>query len=292
MRNTRALIMIGIALVLGLGAVVVAARWLSSQATVMTTKVVVAARDLDIAIALGEDTMRVVDWPTASVPKGTANNASPLIGRVTRVGLAKGEPVLEEKLAPIGSKAGLAALIDKGKRALTVKVNEVIGVAGFALPGNYVDILVNVDDGRGRDKSVSKIVLEHIMVLAVAQEASRDETKPKVVSAVTLEVTPEQAEVLDLARSVGTLSLVLRNQVDDTPVTTAGARTNDLLAAAPSAALVQAAPPPSTTNVSTTTAKPKRVVAKKKAPPPPAPVAAESQRVEVIKGVARGNAEY
>ena len=117
---------------------------------------------------------------------------------------------------------------------MTVRVNDVIGVAGFALPGNYVDIMVNTsEEGAGsaqnKDKSVSKIVLEHILVLAVAQEAGRDETKPKVVSAVTLEVTPEQAELLDLARSVGTLSLVLRNQVDPQAVATLGATKDKLL---------------------------------------------------------------
>lgn len=289
MRNTRALAMIGIALVVGLVAMVAAARWLSGQASVMTTKVVVASRDLDIAVALGEDAMQAVEWPTASKPKGAMTDSKTLLGRVTRVGLAKGEPILEEKLAPQGSKAGLAALIDKGKRALTVKVNEVIGVAGFALPGNYVDILVNVDEGRGRDKSVSKIVLERIMVLAVAQEASRDETKPKVVSAVTLEVTPEQAEVLDLARSIGTLSLVLRNQVDETPVITAGARHADLLHTVPAAQVAEA--PKAAEPPKPAPAPVKRVVAKRKPIAPP-PVVADSQRVEVIKGVARGNADY
>src|SRR5690349_19386522 len=101
---------------------------------------------------------------------------------------------------------------------MTVRVNDVVGVAGFALPGTYVDVMVNTQDERGqrgdRDHSISKIVLERILVLAVAQEADRDSTKPKVVNAVTLEVTPKDAEILDLARSVGTLSLVLRNQTD------------------------------------------------------------------------------
>jgi len=107
-------------------------------------------------------------------------------------------------------------------------------VAGFALPGNYVDILVNTQDelaknASGRDPSISKIVLERILVLAIAQESSRDDTKPKVVNAVTLELTPDQAEKLDLARSVGTLSLVLRNQIEDKPVNTEGATKTSLL---------------------------------------------------------------
>jgi len=119
-----------------------------------------------------------------------------------------------------------------------VRVNDVVGVAGFALPGNFVDILVNTQaegDGQNKDGAISKIVLERILVLAVAQEVSRDDTKPRVVNAVTLEVTPEQAERLDLARSVGTLSLVLRNQVDPRPGVTAGATKHVLLARAEAA---------------------------------------------------------
>jgi pilus assembly protein CpaB len=126
----------------------------------------------------------------------------------------------------------------------------VIGVAGFALPGNYVDILVNTEkdnkDGavQGRDQNISKIVLEKILVLAVAQEAGRDETKPKVVDAVTLEVTPEQAEKIDLARSIGSLSLVLRNQVDPQDATTAGATKASLLKIPVAAPPTPAAPAP------------------------------------------------
>ena len=132
--------------------------------------------------------------------------------------LQRGEPLIESRLAPIGTKGGLSAVVPEGKRAITVRVNDVIGVAGFALPGNFVDVMVNTQEDGGRrgdrDRSISKIVLERILVLAVAQEADRDSTKPKVVNAVTLEVSPTQAEMLDLARSVGTLSLVLRNQTD------------------------------------------------------------------------------
>ena len=132
-----------------------------------------------------------------------------------------------------------------------MRVNDVIGVAGFALPGNYVDIIVHTErdpvaggqSARGA-LHVSKIVLERILVLAVAQEVARDETKPKVVNAVTLEVTPEQAENLDLARGVGTLSMALRNQVDLTLPATAGATKLTLLDDKPAPAVVIAAAPP------------------------------------------------
>ncbi len=124
-------------------------------------------------------------------------------------------------------------MIGEGNRAITVRVNDVVGVAGFALPGNYVDVIVNTQEPGKSDaqQSISKIVLEKILVLAVAQQVNRDDTAPKVVNAVTLEVTPDQAEKLDLARSVGTLSLVLRNQVDADTLATAGATKLTLLGA-------------------------------------------------------------
>src|SRR5512137_696251 len=243
MRSTRAFVMIGIAFLIAAAAVVLASQWVSRQAALATKQVAVAAVDIEIGSRLTGQMMRAAPWPSGSIPEGAAEDTSALVDRVARTTILRGEPILEGKLAPVGTTGGLSAIVTEGKRAMTVRVNDVIGVAGFALPGNYVDILVNTsDEGAGsaqnKDKSVSKIVLEHILVLAVAQEASRDETKPKVVNAVTLEVSPEQAEMLDLARSVGTLSLVLRNQVDPQAVATLGATKDKLLGQR------KAAPPP------------------------------------------------
>jgi pilus assembly protein CpaB len=230
--------MIGIAFLIAAAAVIVASQWVNRQAAMATRHVSVAAVDIEIGSRLTREMMRTAQWPTGSVPEGAVEDGGLLVDRVAKTTIMKGEPILEAKLAPIGTSGGLSAIVAEGKRAMTVRVNDVIGVAGFALPGNYVDIMVNTfEDGAGasqnKDLSVSKIVLEHILVLAVAQEAGRDETKPKVVNAVTLEVTPQEAELLDLARSVGTLSLVLRNQVDPAPAQTAGATKNKLLALAP-----------------------------------------------------------
>lgn len=226
--------MIVVSVGIGLGAVVLASRWISQQAaTVASSKVVVAAIDIDLGTPLTPQMLKLADWPKGSVPAGATEDMKTLDTRVVKTSLLRGEPVLESKLAPLGATGGLSAVIGQGNRAMTVRVNDVVGVAGFALPGNYVDIVVNTEDetvkAENVNKSISKIVLEHIMVLAVAQEQNRDETKPKVVNAVTLEVTPDQAEKLDLARSVGTLSLVLRNQIDQTVVTTEGSTKKDLL---------------------------------------------------------------
>lgn len=233
MKKTRIFTMLGIAVMAGLLAVVLASRWLNQQSTAGISKVAVAAADISLGQRLTPELIQLVDWPSGSTPHGAFTDISKLDGRVLKTSVLRGEPVLEAKLSPQGTQGGLSAVIGDGKRAITVRVNDVIGVAGFALPGNYVDIIVNTQrdtgDQNARDKNISKIVLERILVLAVAQEVSRDETKPRVVNAVTLEVSPDQAEKIDLARSVGTLSLVLRNQVDPQPVTTAGATKSTLL---------------------------------------------------------------
>ena len=234
MRNARALTMMAFAVILAFVAVIVAARWINAQASGNTNKVAVALIDISLGARIAPEMVRMVDWPSSALPPGAINDPKLLDARVTRTSIQHGEPIMESKLAPPGTQGGLSAVVGEGKRAMTVRVNDVVGVAGFALPGNYVDILVNTQDelaknASGRDPSISKIVLERILVLAIAQESSRDDTKPKVVNAVTLELTPDQAEKLDLARSVGTLSLVLRNQIEDKPVNTEGATKTSLL---------------------------------------------------------------
>jgi pilus assembly protein CpaB len=251
MKNKRAVIMMALAVVLGLLAVALAERWLLSAQVPAAGRIVVAKSDIDIGQRLTPALFIVVDWHTASVPKGAFTDPQPLNGR-GQLGFA--DRFAREQAAaqdPAGTLGGLSALITEGKRAITVRVNDVIGVAGFALPGNYVDIIVSTETSpdpnapQARAHSISKIVLERILVLAVAQEVGRDETKPKVVNAVTLEVTPEQAEKLDLARSVGTLSLALRNQIDPAATATTGATKENLLPAPPAAPVVlRAVAPP------------------------------------------------
>lgn len=284
MRNSRALLMIGISAVLGLAAMIFAAQWLGQKAALATKKVVVAAKDIQPGSPISEDMIKTVDWPSGSLPEGAISETKQLEARVVRTTLQRGEPILESKLAPLGTKGGLSSIISNGKRAITVKVNEVIGVAGFALPGNNVDVMVNTKDDA--EKPVSKIVLEQVLVLAVAQEASRDETKPKVVSAVTLELTPDQAERLDLARSVGSLSLVLRNQLDKDPTSTAGVRKQDLLRVA-----ATPADKPVVRKAAVKTGSGPRT---KAAPPAPKvqPAAPEKVKVEVIKGMHKSSVEY
>lgn len=279
MKNKRAIWMMMTAVILGVLAVALASQWLLHGPAVR--HIVVAAADVNLGQRLTPDMLRLAEWPSDNVPKGAFQDPAKLAGRVVKTTLLRGEPLSDAKLAPVGTLGGLSALISEGRRAITVRVNDVVGVAGFALPGNYVDVIVHTQterpDGNGgssRGKDISKIVLERILVLAVAQEVSRDETKPRVVNAVTLEVTPAQAEEIDLARSVGTLSLVLRNQVDPAPAGTDGATKHTLLAEADP---VPAAPPPPPP--------PPRPAEPKPAPARPAVAEAPRNCIGVINGV-------
>ena len=227
MRNIRPIAMIALSALLGLVAVALAANWLKNQEAAGTLQVLVASRDLPMGTRLQADMLETVRWPKSAPITSPLTAIEQANERVINVQILRGEPVLKNKLAAVGEIGGLSSVLREGRRAVTVKVNEVMGVAGFALPGNYVDLMVNTPDGQ--DRPVSKIVIERIKVLAVAQDVVSNENKPRVVNAVTLEVTPWQAEKIDLARSVGTLSLVLRNQVDTTSVVSEGARKSDLL---------------------------------------------------------------
>jgi pilus assembly protein CpaB len=234
MKNKRAIVVMAVAIVFGLAAVMLASRLLR-QSAAPADRIVVAASDVNLGQRITPDMLKLAEWPVGNKPQGTAGDPATIVGRVLKSSIQVGDPVTEAKLAPVGASGGLSALITEGKRAITVRVNDVIGVAGFALPGNYVDVIVSTQkesvsgDRSGQPQSIAKIVLERILVLAVAQEVSRDDTKPRVVNAVTLEVTPAQAENLDLARSVGTLSLALRNQVDPLDAKTDGATKRTLL---------------------------------------------------------------
>lgn len=278
MRNLRPFGVLMIALILGLAAAGYAAKWLQQQNEGSTLQVLVAARDLQMGTRLMPDMMTTLAWPKAASLKDPLMRMDQAVGRVIRIPVLRGEPFLMNKLAPIGDKGGLSSVLSEGQRAVTVKVNEIVGVAGFALPGNYVDVMVNTPDQL--NQPVSKIVLERIQVLAVAQDVASTENKPRVVNAVTLQVTPIQAEQIDLARSIGTLSLVLRSQSDQSSVSTQGARKIDLLQGTALAQVpVKAVAAPrvaSNTKISKTTHPPQAA---------PSPNEAEPPRLEVIRGL-------
>ena len=281
--RSRGMLMLFIAAIAGLAAVFLAARWMHNQGG-EKGRIAVANADIELGGRISPEMIRMADWPDGSVPAGAFAEAAKLEGRVVLVSIQRGEPLTEARLAPIGTKGGLSAVVPEGKRAMTVRVNDVVGVAGFALPGTYVDVMVNTQDERGqrgdRDHSISKIVLERILVLAVAQEADRDSTKPKVVNAVTLELTPKDAEMLDLARSVGTLSLVLRNQTDPKATAQGGGATKAELLG-----LSRAEPATASASAPAAVPAPRRAVSRPVTVVAAAP--ARSNCVEVIRGVSK-----
>jgi pilus assembly protein CpaB len=210
--------------------------------------VVVASRPIGFGEELTPDLLRVQAWPNDAKPQGSFET----VGQVTaqrRVALgpiAANEPILTARVSGPGGRATLSGVIRVGMRATTIRVNDVFGVAGFVLPGDFVDVLITRDDG-GRTTQESKrtdVLLRSIRVLAVDQLANQNKNDPVVAKAATIEVTPEQAQKLALAAEVGTLSLALRGTVDPlstgqdpapTTVRTADLKLDGLKAPAPAA---------------------------------------------------------
>lgn len=182
-----------------------------------TTKVLVAAADLKTGMRLDKLTVKQVDWPVDNLPEGTYSEVDELLGEVPPVVLKKinkNEVFLPYKLSPQGARGGLPARISEDRRAITIKVDEISGVAGFVLPGTFVDVLLTSKIGQRDKQLASRTLLQNVLVLGVDQLSSEDEDKPTVVNAVTMEVTPRDGKKLALAQEVGELTLLLRNEID------------------------------------------------------------------------------
>ncbi|WP_221794230.1 Flp pilus assembly protein CpaB [Aquisediminimonas sediminicola] len=214
------------ALLIGLVAAFLVFRVIIPDTEAARKRIVVASGEILAGTAIKASELSTVEWAAEEMPKGAFEKIELVTGRIARTNVYAGEPVLDTHLAQVSAMAGMTAMIAEGKRAISIGADEVIGVAGFAMPGSYVDVLVSAKDSAGFP--FSKVVLERIKILAVEQETKSKPDAPKVVNAVTLEMTPTEAERLDLARSVGTLSLVLRNEFDRSPAKAPGARLNDL----------------------------------------------------------------
>jgi pilus assembly protein CpaB len=189
---------------------------ISTQAKQSTARVVVAARDLAVGTLLKPEDLRVVDWSGEISPQWVLKPED-AVGRGVVATIYRNEPVANNRLAPAGAGAGLAAAIPPGMRAVAVKVNEVVGLAGFVLPGMRVDVIAAAappDETRALG-TLAKTILQNIEVLSAGQNLEKDaEGKPVNVQVVNLLVTPEQAEVLSLAANEARIQLVLRNPLD------------------------------------------------------------------------------
>jgi pilus assembly protein CpaB len=236
MRNKRFIFALSGAVLCGILGVVLITRYLANvQAyTRDLASVVVAKVDIPLGEKITADQVILASIPNGSTPEGAFKKLDQVIGRVAIIPLGVRETITSNKLAPAGIGGGLPAVIPEGYRAMTVKVDDVVGVSGFIMPGSHVDIVAVITpqsrDGYNGDP-ISKIVLQNIKVLATGPkiDSPENQREPNSVKAVTLQVTPEEAEKLALAANQGSLQLVMRNYSDRDDSDTNGASKEGLL---------------------------------------------------------------
>ncbi|MGD9980523.1 MAG: Flp pilus assembly protein CpaB [Hyphomonadaceae bacterium] len=210
------LIILAVAVLLGGAAIWGVFNMQNAQRSAASAHVVVAARTIELGQALTPNMLRLQAWPADALPQGAFTQISQLIGGEGRVALRAiepNEPILASRISGEGGRATLSATIAAGHRAVAIRVNDVIGVAGFVLPGDYVDVLVTRDESngyRGDQTMRTDLLLANVRVLAVDQIANESRNDPQVARAVTIEVTPEGGQKVALASEIGTLSLALR----------------------------------------------------------------------------------
>jgi pilus assembly protein CpaB len=240
--NQRFLSVLAFAFLVAAGASLLLYRLISSRVTASagpaTSQVMLAARNLEIGTLLRESDLKTGDW-AGTLPKGAVLRKDDVIGRGVVASIYEGEPILDSRLAPKGAGAGLAATIPAGMRAVAVRVNDVVGVAGFVVPGMRVDLIIsgNPPGASGAQGTLTRTLLQSIEVLSAGQNIQKDaEGKPVSVQVVNLLVTPEQAEILSLASNETRIQLVLRNPLDTEVAKTPGTAMSRLF--------TNSAPPP------------------------------------------------
>ncbi|MCD6052479.1 MAG: cpaB [Verrucomicrobia bacterium] len=241
MKRYRPLAFFGVAVVLALVTSILVFTWLQNEKTRLmaaplpvsqNVQVLVANADLSWGTKLTPEMLQLMEFVPGAVPEGHFTSAETAKDRVLIVDLKRNELVLESKLAPIGATGGVAAVTDPNKRAMSVKVDDVIGVAGFIKPADHVDVMVTIEPPGGKQgNSISKMILENVKVLAAGTQMERKgkDEEPKPVQVITVEVEVEEAEKLALASTQGRLRLALRNPRNKEHVLTRGANVSALL---------------------------------------------------------------
>jgi pilus assembly protein CpaB len=231
------------------------------------SEVVTAVKDLEVGSEIQAGDLRVEEWPAGKLPEGAHQDIELVIGRVPVSRILAQEPVLDRRLAAPGAGVGLATKVPDGMRAMSIRVDDVNGVAGFVMPEARVDVLITgVPQDSPQGGRMTKTILGNVRVLSAGENLTPDATgHPQRVPVVTLLLTPEQAEMVTLAQTQGRIQLVLRNGTDEEVAKTTGVNESELFGAAPK-----------TINVSKPAARPVFVAAP---PPPPAPV-----QIEVFRG--------
>ncbi len=282
-RSTRTLVVFVLSLaVAGIASAVVyqaAQTAPPAVAEVRSYPVAVAARALPVGATLGLEDVRLIAWPAASPITGSVSRLEDAVNRGLLASVVENEPLTSAKLASAESGAGLPPRITAGMRAISVKVDDVVGVAGFAVPGAHVDVVVTINQ---REDGVSRVVVSNVQVLASGTRTDQNpQPNARAVpsTVVTLLVTPADAERISLASSVGRIMLTLRHPLDQSITDTTGTRVASLLGAA--------APPPSPPRP-VSAARAARPAALEPPPPPPPPYTVETIRAakrisEVVK---------
>ena len=271
-RNTRTLIVLAVAIVMAslasFGVYLAISSIPERRVEIAQVHTVVAARAMPVGAMVTKDDLKLVPWPAANPVPGSFTSIDQAVNRGLIGSVAENEPVTEAKLAKVGSGAGLPPTITEGMRAISVRVNEVIGVAGFVIPGTRVDVLVSIKQG---EDTLARVVVSNVQVLTAGtrfdqEQATKDGTAIPT-SVVTLLVTPPDAEKIALAGDEGRIMLTLRNPLDQEPTQTAGARRASLFGS-PS-------PPPVE----------KVIAGRKVARPAPPPVATPASRIYTVETI-------
>lgn len=257
-----------------------------------TRSIVVVTRDIPQGMPIERSALGMMPWPAATVPAGSFATLDSVVGRIARVPMLPGDPIVPARLAARGSGAGLEVMITPGKRAMAVRIDDVAGLSGMIQPNARVDVLVTLRTNAIGDQQVAKVFLENLRVLSIGTKVERGERgEPIDASTATLEVTPEEAERLALAMNQGSIQLVLRAYGDPSTITTSGARSADVLAqlrVTPAAPVVDPAPGPAPARAIRRPPPPR--VAPVAAQPAPQPVAPPRRDTAVVR-VYRGNAD-
>lgn len=288
MRNKALVFALAGAVIFGLIAAFSVSNYLSGAKS-GASRIVVARAEIPLGEKITADHLTSVQMPKEAIPEGAFTSPEMVLGRVSATRIVAREPLTASRLAPEGVMAGLSGLIPEGYRAVTVKVDDEAGIAGFLYPGTVVDVLAVIDPPGNNDQPISKIVLQNIKVLASGQDLDQRENgrEAESVKTVTLLVTPDQAEKLTLSSTEGRLRLALRNTVDQQNAVTTGENKNSLLAgsrAMPLPDATESRPQPPSRPAPRRVARP-AVASIDKAPPPPAPTPEPPlNTVEIFEG--------
>lgn len=296
MRNKRLILALSGAAICGLLGVLLITQYLASVQNFQKDlgNVVVAKAEIPVGAKITAEQLALAPIPNGSAPEGVYRTLDQVAGRVAVIPIGLREPITDNKLAPEGEGAGLGVLIPEGYRAMTVKVDDIVGVSGFVQPGTFVDVVAVIVPlaQNATQGPISKIVLQNIKVLASGPriDSPENQREPSNVTAVTLLVTPVQAEKLVLASNEGKLQLVMRNYSDQEDTRTAGANKSSLLQGE-SLIPLPAAPSEKTADAKPTTARPRvrrtNYVAQGVEKPAPAAQPVSRNSVELIEGTKR-----